>query len=45
MNTWLRLLVRLLAVDPKRDTVAQVKAYCEEFHPRLLGFTGTPVSY
>ncbi|PHJ26040.1 sco1 protein [Cystoisospora suis] len=31
-----------IIVDPKRDTVAQVKAYCEEFHPRLLGFTGTP---
>ncbi|CBZ53176.1 putative SCO1/SenC domain-containing protein [Neospora caninum Liverpool] len=31
-----------ITVDPKRDTVAQVKSYCEEFHPRLLGFTGTP---
>ncbi|PFH33493.1 SCO1/SenC protein [Besnoitia besnoiti] len=30
-----------ISVDPKRDTVAQVKSYCEEFHPRLLGFTGT----
>ncbi|KEP66532.1 UNVERIFIED_CONTAM: SCO1/SenC protein [Hammondia hammondi] len=31
-----------ITVDPQRDTVAQVKSYCEEFHPRLLGFTGTP---
>ncbi|KFG31416.1 SCO1/SenC protein [Toxoplasma gondii GAB2-2007-GAL-DOM2] len=31
-----------ITVDPQRDTVAQVKSYCEEFHPRLIGFTGTP---
>lgn len=31
------------AVDPARDTVAQVKEYCKDFHPRLLGLTGTPV--
>ncbi|OXB71418.1 UNVERIFIED_CONTAM: hypothetical protein H355_015249 [Colinus virginianus] len=33
------------AVDPQRDTVAQVQAYCREFHPRLLGFTGTQAWY
>eukprot|EP00922_Rhytidocystis_sp_ex-Travisia-forbesii_P005540 GHVS01008070.1.p1 GENE.GHVS01008070.1~~GHVS01008070.1.p1 ORF type:complete len:301 (-),score=21.71 GHVS01008070.1:217-1119(-) len=31
-----------ITVDPGRDTVAQVQAYCKEFHPRLLGLTGTP---
>ncbi|KAF8819928.1 SCO1/SenC protein [Cardiosporidium cionae] len=31
-----------VTVDPGRDTVAQVEAYCREFHPRLIGLTGTP---
>ncbi|KAF8823104.1 SCO1/SenC protein [Cardiosporidium cionae] len=31
-----------VTVDPGRDTVAQVEAYCREFHPRLMGLTGTP---
>lgn len=31
-----------ITVDPKRDSVAQVDDYCREFHPRLLGLTGTP---
>lgn len=31
-----------ITVDPARDTVAQVQAYCQAFHPRLLGLTGTP---
>ncbi|XP_026190025.1 protein SCO1 homolog, mitochondrial [Cyclospora cayetanensis] len=31
-----------ITVDPARDTVAQVADYCKEFHPRLIGLTGTP---
>eukprot|EP00916_Digyalum_oweni_P021444 GHVL01035622.1.p1 GENE.GHVL01035622.1~~GHVL01035622.1.p1 ORF type:complete len:297 (+),score=65.05 GHVL01035622.1:65-955(+) len=31
-----------ITVDPGRDTVAQLNMYCKEFHPRLLGLTGTP---
>lgn len=30
-----------LSIDPERDSVKQVKAYVAEFHPRLLGLTGT----
>ncbi|KAL8444388.1 hypothetical protein Emag_005483 [Eimeria magna] len=31
-----------ITVDPARDTVAQVAEYCKDFHPRLIGLTGTP---
>jgi len=31
-----------ITCDPNRDTVAQVDDYCREFHPRILGLTGTP---
>lgn len=29
-----------VSVDPARDGVAQVAAYVDEFHPRLIGLTG-----
>eukprot|EP00923_Selenidium_pygospionis_P036044 GHVN01063258.1.p1 GENE.GHVN01063258.1~~GHVN01063258.1.p1 ORF type:complete len:311 (+),score=55.93 GHVN01063258.1:431-1363(+) len=32
----------MITVDPQRDTPEKLKEYCEEFHPRLMGFTGTP---
>jgi len=31
-----------ISVDPKRDTPKMVDDYCKEFHPRLIGLTGTP---
>ena len=30
-----------ISVDPERDSVAQVKQYVAEFHPRLIGLTGS----
>ncbi len=30
-----------ITVDPERDTVAQMKLYATNFHPRLLALTGT----
>jgi cytochrome oxidase Cu insertion factor (SCO1/SenC/PrrC family) len=32
----------LISVDPERDTSAQLAAYVQSFHPRLIGLTGTP---
>uniref|UniRef100_A0A1I7YZZ8 Protein SCO1 homolog, mitochondrial n=1 Tax=Steinernema glaseri TaxID=37863 RepID=A0A1I7YZZ8_9BILA len=29
-----------ISVDPERDTLERVKQYCEEFSPKLRGFTG-----
>lgn len=31
-----------ITVDPKRDTLAQTRMYVKEFHPRLIGLTGSP---
>ncbi|CAI5963721.1 unnamed protein product [Closterium sp. NIES-64] len=31
-----------ISVDPERDTADQVKEYVKEFHPRMIGLTGTP---
>ena len=32
----------MITVDPERDGVKQMKEYCKEFHPELIGLTGTP---
>ncbi|XP_002960131.2 protein SCO1 homolog 1, mitochondrial isoform X2 [Selaginella moellendorffii] len=31
-----------VSVDPERDTIEQMKEYVTEFHPRLMGLTGSP---
>lgn len=31
-----------VTIDPERDTVAQMAGYVENFHPRMVGLTGTP---
>eukprot|EP00094_Tigriopus_californicus_P012121 TCALIF_11713-PA protein Name:"Similar to inx2 Innexin inx2 (Schistocerca americana)" AED:0.09 eAED:0.09 QI:0/0/0/0.75/1/1/4/0/526 len=31
-----------ITVDPERDQVPQVKEYIKEFHPDMIGLTGTP---
>eukprot|EP01138_Halocafeteria_seosinensis_P001472 gb/GECG01001508.1/.p1 GENE.gb/GECG01001508.1/~~gb/GECG01001508.1/.p1 ORF type:complete len:287 (+),score=23.41 gb/GECG01001508.1/:1-861(+) len=31
-----------ISVDPYRDTVAQTREYLKDFHPKMIGLTGTP---
>ena len=30
-----------VSIDPERDTVKRVKEYVKEFHPKLIGLTGS----
>lgn len=32
----------MISVDPWRDTVGQIRSYVRQFHPKLIGLTGTP---
>lgn len=38
---WLQVQPVFISVDPARDTPKKVKAYVKEFHPRLIGLTGS----
>ncbi|CAI9758897.1 unnamed protein product [Fraxinus pennsylvanica] len=38
----LEVLPVFISVDPERDTVEQVCEYVKEFHPKLIGLTGSP---
>lgn len=37
-----KVLPVFITLDPHRDSCAQVGAYVRDFHPRMLGLTGTP---
>jgi cytochrome oxidase Cu insertion factor (SCO1/SenC/PrrC family) len=37
-----RILPVFITIDPKRDTVEMMKQYVSNFHPKLVGVTGTP---
>lgn len=37
-----KIVPLFISVDPERDTPAQLKQYVGNFHPRLIGLTGTP---
>lgn len=35
------ILPVFVTCDPARDSVAAIKAYCKDFHPKLIGLTGS----
>jgi cytochrome oxidase Cu insertion factor (SCO1/SenC/PrrC family) len=37
-----RFVPVFITVDPERDRPAELSAYVQSFHPRLVGLTGTP---
>lgn len=37
-----KVLPVFVTIDPARDNIAAVKTYLEDFHPRIVGLTGTP---
>lgn len=41
-NKLLQLQAFFITIDPERDTVAALADYMSNFHPRILGLTGSP---
>lgn len=41
-KTGLEIVPLFISVDPERDNVEQVREYVKEFHPNLIGLTGSP---
>ena len=37
-----KVVPMFITLDPYRDTCEQVGAYCRDFHPAMVGLTGTP---
>lgn len=35
------VLPLIITVDPLRDSASAMKEYCQEFHPKMIGLTGT----
>lgn len=35
------ILPVFITCDPARDSVAAINTYCKDFHPKLIGLTGT----
>jgi len=31
-----------VTIDPNRDSIGQLRSYLQDFHPKLIGLTGTP---
>ncbi|KAF9626722.1 hypothetical protein IFM89_038896, partial [Coptis chinensis] len=40
-NARIEIIPVFISVDPERDTVEQVHDYVKEFHPNLVGLTGS----
>lgn len=41
-NSGIDIVPAFISVDPERDTIEQVREYVKEFHPKLIGLTGSP---
>ncbi|KAK9807009.1 hypothetical protein WJX72_010700 [[Myrmecia] bisecta] len=40
-DTGIQVQPVFISIDPERDSVPQVREYVKEFHPRMIGLTGT----
>ncbi|MFT7572029.1 MAG: cytochrome oxidase Cu insertion factor (SCO1/SenC/PrrC family) [Paracoccaceae bacterium] len=41
-ETQKKIIPVFITIDPERDTVKQLNAYVDNFHPSMVGLTGTP---